>query len=289
MIRKKQGFTMVELSFAIVFISGLLLLLTFIILQVTSIYQKTMSVKAINDTGRELIDQFSRSISASTLVGTSSRCASVDEGYRDACVEDGAFRFIYHQYESDNFKVSGKELDKPVPTSGTFCTGLYSYIWNSGYVLNKDNAGADIYRATIRYVVDDNDIERNNFRLIRVYDPIGAICRSNVNGATYSFRTEANNLVYELPAGEEPTELLDSAEADIALYDLRIFHPARHAYSGQAYYSGTFVLATLQGQVDIFANGDFCKAPPSNDLGEFTYCAINKFNFASQATGESDD
>ncbi len=289
MARKKQGFTMVELSFAIVFISGLLLLLTFIILQMTSVYQKTMSVKAINDTGRELIDQFSRSISASTLVGTNSRCASVDEGYRDACVTDGAFRFIYHQYESNAFKVAGKELDKPVPTSGTFCTGLYSYIWNTGYTLNKDNAGADVYRATIRYTTDDNTIERNNFKLIRVYDPIGAICRNNVNGATYSFRTEANNLVYELPAGEEPTELLDSAEADIALYDLRIFHPARHVYSGQAYYSGTFILATLQGQVDIFANGDFCKAPPSNDLGEFTYCAINKFNFASQATGESDD
>ncbi len=286
---KKRGFTMVELSFSIVFVSGLLLLLTFIIIQVTSIYQKTMSVKAINDTGRELIDQFSRSISASVLVSTNSRCASVDEGYREACVNDNAFHFIYHQYEADTFKVSGRDLDEPVPTSGAFCTGLYSYIWNTGYVLNKGNAGADVYRATIKYEVDDTDIERNDFRLLRVYDPIGKICRNNVNGSTYSFRTEANNIVYELPAGEEPTELLDSAEADLALYDLRIFHPARHIYSGQAYYSGTFVLGTMQGEIDIYANGDYCKAPPSNDLGEFTYCAINKFNFASQATGESDD
>ena len=286
---KKRGFTMVELSFSIVFVSGLLLLLTFIILQVTSIYQKTMSVKAVNDTGRELIDQFSRSISASVLVSTNSRCASVDEGYRDACVTDNAFHFIYHQYEADSFKVNGRDLDEPVPTSGAFCTGLYSYIWNTGYVLNKGNAGADVYRAKVKYEIDDTDIEKNDFRLLRVYDPIGKICRNNVNGSTYSFRTEANNIVYELPAGEEPIELLDSAEADLALYDLRIFHPARHIYSGQAYYSGTFVLGTMQGEIDIYANGDYCKAPPSNDLGEFTYCAINKFNFASQATGESDD
>lgn len=286
---KRRGFTMVELSFSIVFISSLLLLLTFIILQVTSIYQKTMSVKAVNATGRELIDQFSRSISASTLVSTNSRCASVDEGYRDECIKDNAFRFIYHQYESSNFQVSGRDLDEPVPTSGAFCTGLYSYLWNTGYVLNQDNRGAETYRATIKYEIDDETIERNNFRLLRVYDPTSKMCRGNVNGSTYSFRTEANGIVYELPAGEEPTELLSSAEADLALYDLRIFHPARHVYSGQAYYSGTFVLGTLQGQIDIYANGDYCKAPPSNDLGEFTYCAINKFNFASQATGESDD
>lgn len=286
---RRRGFTMVELSFSIVFVSGLLLLLTFIILQVTSIYQKTMSVKAINETGRELIDQFSRSISASTLVSTNSRCASVDEGHRDACIKDNAFRFIYHQYESDNFRVSGRNLDEPVPTSGAFCTGLYSYIWNTGYVLNSGNVGADVYRATVKYEIDDTDIERNDFRLLRVYDPVGKLCKNNVNGSTYSFRTEANNVVYELPVGEEPTELLDSSEADLALYDLRLFHPARHVYSDQAYYSGTFVLGTLQGQIDIYANGDYCKAPPSNDLGEFTYCAINKFNFASQATGESDD
>ncbi|MBQ3309087.1 hypothetical protein IJG78_00225 [Candidatus Saccharibacteria bacterium] len=288
-MKHRHGFTIIELSLSIAFISTLLLLLSFLIIQMTSIYQKTLSVKAVNATGRELIDQFSRNLSAATLISTSTKCSLIADGYKDACTRDNAFKLIYHQYESENFEVSGQDLVDPVPTSGIFCTGLYTYIWNTGYVLNSRNRGASTYRARVRYSVDGNNVERDDFRLLRVFNPLGNLCNANINGSAYTYRTDPANITYDLPAGEEPEELISTAEAELALYDLRIFHPARHIYSGQAYYSGTFILGTLQGQIDIQANGDYCKAPPADSLGEFAYCAINKFNFASQATGVTDD
>ena len=286
----KTGFTFVELSLSIGFVSTLLIMLTFIIFQMTTIYQKTLSIQAVNDAGRELIDQFSRSISASTVISTYTRCSGVDDANKENCINDGAFKLIYRQYESDKFKIRGDFPSKPVPTTGNFCTGLYSYIWNTGYVLDPANPDADIYRAKVKYTDSSGaSVESSDFRLLRVYDPLGRVCENNLNDNTYTYSTNNTNITYELPAGGAPSELLASAESNLALYDLKIFHPARHDYSGQAFYSGTFILATIQGNVDIMANGNYCKEPASNNFGEFTYCAINKFNFASQATGETTD
>ena len=65
--------------------------------------------------------------------------------------------------------------------------------------------------------------------------------------------------------------------------------------------SGTFILATLRGDIDIMRSGDYCSLGTQfedkngnmvgdtsslNNLGsEFNYCAINKFNFAARTAG----
>lgn len=288
----KPGFTIVETSLAMSFVAVLLITVSMIIIQMTSIYQKTLTVKAVNAAGRELVDDFSHYISASTLINTNMLCGGLDEGYRDACRSDGAYKFIYQQYESANFQIAGKNAEKTVPTSGVFCTGRYTYLWNSGYVLNASNRGAETYRASVSYTLPnvDETITKNDFRLLRVKTSGNDICAANVNGKTYSTDTvDPANISYNLgDLAEEPEELLSTSEADLAVYDLRVFRPGRHNLTGHAFYSGTFILATLQGDVDITASGDFCTAPLDTNISEFTYCAINKFNFASQATGESD-
>lgn len=281
----KHGFTMVELTLSLSFVSVLLLMVTFLIIHMSAIYTKTLTVKAVNAAGREIVDDMSRRIRASTLVRTDYFCSGTDDGFREACVKDNAYKYIYHQYESQNFKVRGEDLTEPVPTSGTFCTGTYSYIWNSGYVLNSENAGADAFRAKVTYEDNGSTVTKDDFRLIRIYDSGNEVCRQNVNAINYSFKDEPQNAVYNI-SGSFPTELVDTSESDLAIYDMRIFHPARHVYSEQAFYSGYFILATLQGGININAAGDFCKVP-SEVSTEFNYCALNKFNFASQATGET--
>ena len=270
-MRNKNGFTIIETTLSMAFISVLLLMTTFLIIQMSSIYQKTLTVKAVNDTSQEIIEDMTRHIRASTIVSTNAKCSTINEDTRPECEKDNAFKFIYRQYEHDFGD------GKTVPTNGIFCTGLYTYIWNTGYTFTKTDGSK--YRAKIN--------GSNKFRFVRVQDDGGALCKKNINGKVYEYKSTTNAPNYGNKEGAE--ELLGTAEADLALYDLRIFHPARHAYSSQAYYAGTFVLATLQGGVDIRASGEYCKASKAAEFDEFTYCALNKYNFAAQATGETDD
>ena len=268
-MKTRSGFTIIETTLSMAFISVLLLMTTFLIIQMSAIYQKTVTVKAVNTAAEEIIEDISRHIRASTIVGTSSKCSMINDSSRPECIKDNAFKYIYRQYEH-NFDGTS------VPTNGIFCSGLYTYIWNTGYTFRKPNGNQ--YRA----VINGN----NNYRLVRAFDPGGELCSANVNGAVYEYKSGVNSPSYSVSS---PEELLSTAEADLALYDLRIFHPARHAYSGQAFYAGTFVLATLQGEINIKSSGEYCKASKDAYFDEFTYCALNKYNFAAQATGETDD
>lgn len=266
----RKGFTIIETTLSMSFISVLLIMVTFLIMQMSSIYQKTLAVKAVNQTSQEIIEDITRHIHASTIVSASAKCSGIDDTYRTDCINDGAFKYIYRQYEHDFGDGNS------VPINGIFCTGLYTYIWNTGYAFKKDQT------KSFRAVINGN----SDYRLVRAFDPGGDLCLANVNGATYEYNSSTISPTY---SASEPEELLSSSESDLAIYDLRVFHPARHAYSGQAFYTGTFILATLQGDVDIKSSGEYCKASKDALFDEFTYCALNKYNFAAQATGETDD
>lgn len=266
----KKGFTIIETTLSMAFISVLLLMTTFLIIQMSSIYQKTLTVKAVNTVAQEITEDITRHIRASTIISASAKCSMVSDTSRPECEKDAAFKYIYRQYEHD---FGDGEL---VPTNGIFCSGLYSYIWNTGYAFKKDKT------ESFRAVINGNP----NYRLVRAFDPGGDLCTINVNDTTYEYNPNVISPSYNV---SEPEELLSTAEADLVVYDLRFFHPARHAYSGQAFYAGTFVLATLQGDVDILSSGEYCKASKDAKFDEFTYCALNKYNFAAQATGETDE
>ena len=266
----RSGFTIIETTLSMAFISVLLLMTTFLIIQMSAIYQKTLTVKAVNTTAQELIDDISRHIRASTIVSANAKCSMISDTTREDCEKDAAFKYIYRQYDHD----FGDGV--AVPTNGIFCSGLYSYIWNTGYAFKLDKG------KNFRAVINGNP----DYRFVRAFDPGGELCMANVNDSTYEYNPTTISPSYSV---SEPEELLSASESDLAIYDFRIFHPARHAYSGQAYYAGTFILATLQGDVDIMSSGEYCKASNEAYFDEFTYCALNKYNFAAQATGETDE
>ena len=86
---------------------------------------------------------------------------------------------------------------------------------------------------------------------------------------------------------EEPVELISSNNAggDLAIYDLSATFSTSGVSINSAFYSVSFILGTVQGGINIKAAGNFCN-PPNGYDSSFDYCAINKFNFAAQATGE---
>ena len=281
--RTRSGFTIVEFTLSTAFISVLLLSIAALIIFTTGVYQKGLTVKSVNSTGRQLIDGFTRTIAASASPTLTDVCTT------DACRSDGAFLYTYYQRLST--VVVGTTTYSSVPVNGIFCTGSYSYIWNTGYALNAYKANpTNDYRVKLGYAINGSHTTLENFRLLRFSDPNRALCKQAVNTSNYS---STYNTIGTFEMGtlvEPPEELISSNDNSLALFDLKIFRPTQHSLTRQVYYSGTFILATLSGGVDITSSGGSCAAANDvDDAFDANYCAINKFNFAARATGETYD
>jgi len=106
----QSGFTLVELLLAMTFVSLLLAAITMTVIQMTNIYAKGLTMRAVDQAGQALSQDMRRAIeSARPLsVGTDS---------------DGGI----------NYKPQvafGGDINNP--DGGRLCTGSYSYIWNFG-------------------------------------------------------------------------------------------------------------------------------------------------------------
>lgn len=115
--KRNQGFTLVELMIAMAFVSMLLLAIAFVVLRISGIYNKGITIKAVNQAGRTIVEDMKRTIA-----------------------------------ESDPVSINVALLQ-----SGRLCTGTYSYIWNIGdngtASANKyRNDGATVSTKKIRLV-----------------------------------------------------------------------------------------------------------------------------------------
>ena len=253
---EKSGFTILELALSMLFISFLLLAIGFVSVQLAVVYENGITIKVVNNNGRELIDEFSRTILLSHYNRT--------------------LDFVPNTYteKRGTVRVKGEEY-KDVQLHGAFCTGAYSYIWNTGYVLNRDDVPENNGIEPAELTFGDDDEKKDGFRLARVNDTDRAICKSVSGGNSYS-GAKASNYV----------EFLSPSENDLVFYEFVVFPPAVHEATGHALFSGTFLLGTMSGNIDITTTGNFCEVSrPDSFASDFPYCAINKFNFAARATG----
>jgi hypothetical protein len=286
MSTKKTGFTIIELLLAMTFLALLLIGITLLIIRITAIYQKGLTVRAINTTGRVLIDDFTRTVSGSPIVNVS-------------FAEDENAAGKVKDYFFENLNEAGVQM------SGGFCTGAFSYIWNTAYAIKDDNR-----------LISYNG--SSDFRLIKVPDPERQICAQHMSLTlpvsdlkTISFPCpDIGSTSYQIPIKvdgryvgqpldeqttflppsgwcDQPTELLANSNDGLTLYNFRVFPASSNQITGHIFYTATFILATLRGDVNIYAPGDYCQDIPDNLDTDFSYCAINKFNFAMRATGET--
>jgi len=104
-INKSSGFTIIELTLAMTFLAFVLVFSTTIIVQLTQTYTKGLTIKQINQAGRSVTDDLSRSLQVSS-VGT-------------------------------------VNLDRVA--NGYICVGKSAYIWNPLYQNNSSNFLPDTY------------------------------------------------------------------------------------------------------------------------------------------------
>lgn len=300
----KEGFTMVELSLSLVFISILSLMVVVVIMNSVSAYHKSLTLNQLNTVGTSIIDDMRASVQASSGVGLRSICDRVDGGKRSTCDNDHGLGFVSVTRKE---KVSGGKLKNdapPRPVFGAFCTGSYSYIWNSGYFFSSDykvgSGGVGSAKLTYKKAGgSEQTIE--GFRLLKVRDVSRAVCTSVtqlknnvIDRNTYNLSSISNDFnIARAVVGDNPIELSEDPEdlleneGGLALYNLTTDFALQQGVGKNVYYYSTFVLSTITGGADIKASGDYCVSPEggSSGLENFDYCAINKFNFAAMANG----
>ena len=254
---EKTGFTLVELSISLVFVSVLLLAIVFVINNTVMAYRRGNTLGQINTIGMDLVDDLRMAVqdsSAKTLTGI---CFEVFEGERGEererakCEDDGAYNFVSvtkYEYVTN----SGGGVMTQLPIYGVFCSGTYSYIWNSGYFESEGATFAQKSSGTwlqFKYKNKDGAVVQEGvdkpIRLMKVLDPTRSVCLAAVykdysddseylqyttrGASTDLFSTNVINItkIADSQLTEDPVYLMASGgENNLAIYDLMVSRPA---------------------------------------------------------------
>jgi len=110
MIKKQQsGFTMVELLIAMAFFSFLLLFITFGFVQVNRSYTRGITVKAIQESSRTIIEDISRNVRISEEVRYLTPADGPQAGYR-LCFSGVRYAWNQHQEGNTDYTPSAEEF-----------------------------------------------------------------------------------------------------------------------------------------------------------------------------------
>ena len=259
----RQGFTIIELSIAMTFVSLLMIAIAILVVNMTNLYTKGVTIRDLNSVGGMIIDDFVRSIAASPpmpLLENLEDSNSVSEW--------GAF---YREQTGPGEEVIG----------GRFCTGLYSYIWNTATL----DGGSEFVVATANRFAEPYADEE--LRLVKVTDRDRDYCKSTDEDPLMS----PTHPVAATTGSDRTMVLLNDNETGLVLYDFQLFRPNQSTANRQIMYSLSFVLGTLRG---IDSNGGSVVTPsnmtcqtPADIGSEFNYCAINKFNISMRTTSNT--
>ena len=294
-MRKVKGFTLVELSFSLVFISILSLAMVFVIINTIKTYSNGVLLNKVNTVGMDLVDDMRSAIQNSESVSLLNDCVreySSNQKALDKCKEGSGRKFSYVVRRAD-VRIGSSGMINDVPAFGAICSGSYSYIWNSGYF--EPNNGYEVEkgveRAELKYKSKaggkEESILSEDFRLLKVIDENRLVCASMVNERYEDKGGSLFDLSTKAPLAEEPIELLPGGGNNLVLYNL-MSNVVEDAGGGMLY-SVSFILGSIQGGININATSNYCATSEDAELENLEYCSVNKFNFATLVAGRKKD
>lgn len=325
----KEGFTLVELSLSIAFIAVLSIIMVLIITNSISAYHRGITLNSVNTVGMDLVDNMREAVQGSSGQSVTGECmmvyadssvtslnadgsaGSLDKSL-DKCQDAKGASFVSVVRRAKVKTLDGEPFEAPV--YGAFCTGDYSYIWNSGYFFKPDEYKVSADHAKFTYRIGESATKntfKNGalFKLMRVEDRHRSVCKVAAGAVEGEYRTSEqleNSLSsnFDLTACDslsaeskpveicdvitnEPIDILETSENNLALYDLEVATAADNGNVDSMFYTASFILGTVQGGINIVSTNNYCATPEGYNFAveNFEYCAINKFNFAAQATG----
>lgn len=242
---RQSGFTIIELTLAMAFVSLLLVAIALTVIQIINIYNKGMTMKDVNQAGRAISTDIRQTLSESEPFDPN------DTEHKHSCLQNanGGCEML----SSTNSSGSSD------PLGGRLCTGTYSYIWN--YKFKKNGSAIDPL-VNIRS-------SGKEVRFVRVRDASAKYCAN--------IRTPIDD------TNDSPVELL-SADSKLVLQGFTIDRVANDPSVGEALYRLTIVIGTDDSGAikDTNTMNALCK-PPSEDEGLQNFCAVNRFDFTALA------
>ncbi len=284
--QSKKGFTIVELSLAMVFLSILMVSITALVMRLTAIYQKGLTLRAINSAGTEIIEDMTRTIGATTKfveIG--------DEGANGInSLNTSAYVGKYYFVKNDNVNYNGDATTGNTVVSqryGILCTGTYSYVWNSARALRED----DNFRG-ITVQVQGGGTYRPKFA--KIYDRNQSFCSEAADTSSTKVRYNNLNAARTITINKDNyyADLISYDELDLAVYEFNIVPITQSKLTNQSFASMNFIIATKNGGVNINTSSDFCR-DDGNEYSEeynnsgFSNCSVNKFTFSVRTGGSS--
>jgi prepilin-type N-terminal cleavage/methylation domain-containing protein len=150
-VKKQQGFTLIEMMLAMAFVAMLLLAIALTIVQIANIYNRGSILREINVNSRSIGDE-------------------LDSAFRSS----SSFSLL----PSDNRYVSKA-------WGGRLCLGQYSYIWNYGTALAQQDTNRNQYSApntNDNVYKDANGTVRYEMSFVKVPDAGATYCVPNGQG-----------------------------------------------------------------------------------------------------------
>lgn len=268
----KQGFTIVEMVVSMAFISFLVVLIGYVTLRISHIYQKGISIRDVNKTADLIISDIQGSVINSGTI----KCAIKRKNNVNLDINDDACLKLF---DADSGKLdSGQEI-----VGGAICTGKVSYLWNYGHVL-RDIANYTGYEKNLfRYKNETGQLRP--IRMARIDDAGGLLCSDQTNPIITSVTGDNPTI----PASDL-TNLIEYNDRDLALHSVIVTNSVPDDKTGQSLYDIEFVLGTFRQGI-LMTNDAQCKSlaqavhgpGEKSDETQLSYCAINKFNFAVRA------
>ncbi len=278
----KKAFTIVEISLAMTFLAVLLVAIATLIMRITGIYQKGLTLRSINSAGTEIIEDMTRTVGAASYLLDVNNSVVGDNGavkYED---ENNNVDKYYYAYTNRGQQYSGGKFVN-AQLYGVFCTGSYSYVWNTAQTLRQD---------TFKGLTVSVGGENKHPKFAKIYDPEQASCRGDNSVATQGQAHGASGATISLANESYYTDLIGEDELDISMYEFNVTPVTQSSITKQSFVSANFILATTKGGVNINSNGDFCRGEGHEyseeyNNSDFNYCAVNKFSFSVRTGGNS--
>lgn len=279
-VKMITGFTIVEMALAMTFVSLLMMAVGYLVIYLSNLYQRGISIKDINKTADLIISD----IQSSTANYGEISCA-----YKTI----GRSQMSFKGSTAETCRsLLAEDTNTTDITGAALCTGKNSYVWNYGYALDKSGRFASQQNKLFRYAsLDSNGIRRiKMIRLAKIRDEERRFCSTGSlqSGGVVILSDNDSSLSTNV----DVAEMIESSDRDIALHSFSVLGSSPDSATGQALYEIEFVLGTFREGL-LMTNNAQCKNSAESVSGEngskiskqdMSYCAINKFNFAVRAT-----
>lgn len=223
---KQTGFTIVEVTISMAFISVLIITLLLVGIQLAALYNKGITIRDVNVATRTLIRSMQDDVAASNSI--------IRIGYYDSSGATTVLAKAKNIQQATQYNIDYYEDED---LGGRLCTGTFTYVWNYRGPLTEYNIYKQWGRATggRRHdkvqLLAKSPMDITPVRFVKIPDSDKVLCNTNRLSATGNSQGEVLSGKYIPPLfAKEAIPVLGESERNLVLYNFSISSPSQLKY-----------------------------------------------------------